>query len=157
VKQDGKEIYRQSRPAAYTFYNLKTAVSNRFLAVRDALPRDNAEIVQSERDLGKQQWRLMSSDRHPGCFHIQYMTDDTCKYLEVFMGNKDHGGRVCLAAYHPDQVWRIIPADNPGYYYIQSDISGHCLDVTGGAREEGVRICQARCNPGQVWRFLDPK
>jgi hypothetical protein len=157
VKQGGKEILRQSRPAAYTFYNLQTAISNRFLAVRDALPRDNADIVQSERDRGKHQWRLVPSDRHPGCFHIQYMTDETCKYLEVFQANKGNGGRICLAAFHPDQVWRLIPTDKAGAYYIQSEVSGLCLDVIDGSRDEGARVGQALRHPQQVWRFLDPK
>jgi hypothetical protein len=158
VHQGSKEVYRASRPAAYTFYNVQSALSNRFLAVRDAVPKDNADILQSEKDLARQQWRLVPSDCHPGCFHIQFLTTDPHKYLHVFMGNKANGGRVCLAGYDPDQVWRIIPADKGGTYWIQSDLSGLYLDVLAAGRPEGAPVGQALRNPAiEVWRFMDPK
>jgi hypothetical protein len=157
VRQGGKEVYRQSRPAAYTFYNVQSGFSNRYLAVRDVVPKDNADILQSERDLGKQQWRLVPSDRHPGCFHIQFQTTDPHKYLHVFQGNKAPGTRACLALYHPDQVWRIIPADRAGTYWIQSELTGLNLDVLGLNPNEGAVVGQAARHPQEVWRFKDPK
>jgi hypothetical protein len=77
-------------------------------------------------------------------------------YLDVYMANKDVGGRICQAIKNPDQVWRLEPSERyPGYYYIQSQVSGLYLDVYLANKEVGGKICQAIKNPDQVWR-LEP-
>ena len=83
--------------------------------------------------------------------------DSPHKYLHVFQANKAPGTRACLALYHPDQVWRVIPADKAGTYWIQSELTGLCLDVFGLNRNEGAVVGQAPRHPEEVWRFKDPK
>jgi Ricin-type beta-trefoil lectin domain-like len=146
-------LFTVGSPQPNTWYHLQCQISSLFLDVKDYRIGDNADICQALKD-GKQAWRLVPSEKHPGYYQIEFKTGSSFRYLDVYRRNLDDGGRVCLAAFDPDQVWRLIP-EADGYYRIQAFISNYYLDDYLAALHVGARICQARgANGGQVWRFV---
>jgi hypothetical protein len=143
-------------PEPNKWYYLRWKISGQDLAVRGE-PRDNADIVQNPRD-PKNVWRLVPSTTHPGYFHIEFRTDKPWRYLDVYLRNRQDGGRICLAAFDADQVWRLCASNHPaeqGFFRLQTAIGDHFyLDVFQGSNRAGGRICQCPgSNLGQVLRF----
>jgi hypothetical protein len=142
-----------STPQEPKWYHIQSEISGLFLDVRNYDIRDNADICQALKD-NKQAWQLVPG-AHPGCYNILFKTGSEFRNLDVYLGQPVEAGRICLAAVHEGQEWKLIP-DRDGWFRIQSCKTGYFLDVFQGAQQVGARICQTRgANAEQVWRF-DP-
>jgi hypothetical protein len=101
------------------------------------------------------QARRSSPSSYPqtsGWYYIQTKVSNL--NLDVLGGSCDIGGHVCTAKQHPDQVWKLIPAEREGYFYVQSGVSGLYLDVLGGGKNDGTHVVQAYKHPDQVWKLI---
>jgi hypothetical protein len=139
-------------------YYLQTYVSAWSLHVNEGKVRHGGDLCQGVLD-PKQVWQLIPSTRHPGYFHIRTQlpasaANEPFRFLTVFKGNHDVGGRVCLTRQKPDDVWRLLPAKQFGYFHIESRVSGLTLDVTNGSLTPGERVGQAKKHPLQAWGFV---
>jgi hypothetical protein len=147
-----------NQPAPGRRYHLQSNATLLCLDVRGKVVQQNADVCQAQPQ-PEQVWELIPSENHAGFFYIRTCLkpgqDGDFRYLDVFHANRVVGGRVCLASRHAAQVWKLIPAQRPGYFHVQSYISGLFLDVFGASPAIGERVCQAAIAPAQVWGFVD--
>lgn len=148
------------KPKPGVNYQIQSHATMWFLDVRGAEIRDNGDVCQAPSNPA-QVWQLVASEKE-GCFYIRSQLpaapkNDAFRFLDVFGANKDVGGRICIAKQNPAQVWRLIPSEKAGYFYIQSAVSDLYLDVFSASTVIGERICQAKKHPAQVWGFVEVK
>jgi len=106
---------------------------------RERLEQRIAATVPAEDDLTTASWMFVSA-------RVSNLN------LDVVSASKDDGAAVDQAKPNPKQVWKLVKAEKPGFYYIKSNVSGLDLDVRGASKVENADVCQAVPNLAQVWK-----
>lgn len=115
------------------------------LDVLDGKQENGAEVCVAK---ASQTWYI--KDASGGGYFI--VSNHTGRNLDVYMGNGNVGGKVCVAVEQPTQYWFLEPVpSSSGKYYIRANVGGNYLTVGDSFRENARKLFLDSKESSQTW------